>query len=128
MFNTDTAATDDQKTAIERALAMHTGSLERTRHWTRRFIYTPGVEDMAETCRAYWLIDLIASFCRNRRLIGEPFQVWTLSVQTDHSATLSAGDGNAHELFSRGIHRTDFPLDEIKLYLDQGTLMLPGEY
>ena len=61
MSDTPVTTTDQRKTAIEHALAQHSGSLERFRHWTRRIIYTPGVEDMAKICNAYWLIDLVAS-------------------------------------------------------------------
>lgn len=128
MLNTDTPPADNRKAAIERALAMHSGSLERVRHWTRRFIYTPGVANMAQICRAYWLIDLVASFCRNPNLVGEEFQVWLLTVHADRSASLCVTDGNERTLLTRTIHATDFPLEAMKFYLDQGTLMLPGEY
>ena len=37
-------------------------------------------------------------------------------------------DGTGREVARQVIEFTDFPLDEIKLYLDQGTLILPGEY
>jgi len=117
-----------EKDRITSELAMHIGSLERTRHYTRRFVYTPGVEHLASVARAYWLIDLIASLCRNPNLAGEEFQVWKLSVHEDRSATLVVTDGNDHELKRREIHRTDFPLDEISLYLTDDTLLLPSEY
>jgi hypothetical protein len=110
------------------ALAMHTGSLERTRHFTRRFVYTPGVDHLAREARAYWLIDLIASHCRNPKIVSEEFQVWTLTLHANRSATLSVTDGNNGELLRREIHRTDFPLDDITLYLTDGTLLLPSEY
>lgn len=125
---TTTETTDARRESIEAALAAHCGSLERTRHWTRRLIYTPGVADMAELCRAYWLIDLIASHQMDRKLAAEEFQLWTLNVEANRTAVARATDGNDKLLAGQQIAFTDFPLDEIKLYLVQGTLMLPGEY
>ena len=113
---------------IESELSMHSGSLERYRHWTRRFIYTPGIRHLAERAGAYWLIDLIASRCRHPKLAAEEFQVWKLTVHADRSATLSVEDGNEHELVKYTIHTTDFPLAEIRLYLIDGVLLLPSEY
>ena len=128
MPDTQTASADERKTTIEQALAQHSGSLERFRHWAKRIIYTPGVADMAEICGAYWLIDLVASHQVTPSVRAEEFQVWTLTVAADRTALAVGDDGNGHEVARQVIEFTDFPLDEIKLYLDQGTLMLPGEY
>jgi hypothetical protein len=125
--STTTETIDVRRHRIKAALAAHHGSLERTRHWTRRLIYTPGVADMAELCGAYWLIDLIASHQINRKVAAEEFQVWTLNVQANQGLA-RATDGNNKLITCQQIEYTDFPLHEIKLYLDQGTLMLPGEY
>jgi hypothetical protein len=46
---TETAAKRSRE-EIEAILVRHTGSLKRYRHWTGRFIYTPGVRDLAELC------------------------------------------------------------------------------
>ena len=59
---------------------------------------------------------------------GEEFLVWTLTVAADRTALAIAGDGNGHELARQEIEYTDFPLEEITLYLTEGTLMLPSEY
>ena len=61
MPDTQRASADELRATIEQALAQHSGSLERFRHWAKRIIYTPGVADMAAICGAYWLIDLVAS-------------------------------------------------------------------
>jgi hypothetical protein len=123
-----TPSADERKTQVENALAQHSGSLERTRHWSRRIIYTPGVADMAEICKAYWLIDLIASHQIDAKVRSEEFQLWELTVDASRKAVARATDGNSNPVVSQEIDYTDFPLDTIKLYLDQGTLMLPGEY
>ncbi|MEO8714803.1 MAG: DUF6876 family protein [Acetobacteraceae bacterium] len=119
---------DDRKQSILTALAQHRGSLERARHWTRRLIYTPGAADMAELCGAHWLFDLIASHQIDPKVAREEFQVWTLTVAANRTAEARADDGNGREIASQQIEHADFPLNEIKLYLDHGTLMLPSEY
>jgi hypothetical protein len=128
MPDTQTTKADERKTAIEAALAQHGGSLDRFRHWTKHIIHTPGVEDMAKICSAYWLIDLVASHQITSSVRAEEFQVWTLTVAADRTGLAVAEDGNGREIARQAIQFTDFPLGEIKLYLDQGTLMLPGEY
>jgi len=120
--------TEPEISELESSLASFTGSLERYRHWTRRFIFTPGVKYLADAAQAWWLIDLIASHCQHARLRGEAFQVWKLNVAPDHSATLSIEDGNDHHLLKVSIHFTDFPLSTVTLWLIEDTLLLPSEY
>ena len=119
---------DERKKQIENALAQHSGSLDRFRHWTQHVIYTPGVADMAKLCNAYWLIDLVASHQIDPKVRSEEFQVWELTVEAGQKAVACATDGNSNPVVRQDIEYTDFPLDTIKLYLDQGTLMLPCEY
>lgn len=113
---------------LRRELALFTGDLERHRHWSGRLIYTPGVHHLAESAGAYWLIDLVASWQAHPAVARKEFQVWTLHVHPDHTAAAVASDGNDVRLASQDIAFTDFPLDEISLWLIDGTLMLPGEY
>jgi hypothetical protein len=56
------------------------------------------------------------------------FQVWTLRVRKDRSATLTCTDGNDVELYSHPIPWTDFPLDAVTLWFAHGTLYLPSEH
>jgi hypothetical protein len=131
-MNTTTATTPRQirldRETLLRELAHFTGDLERYRHWTGRLIYTPGVQHLAERAGAYWLIDLVASHQITPNVSAEEFQVWTLTVAADRTALAVADDGSGREVARQVIEFTDFPLDEFKLYLDQGTLMLTGEY
>jgi hypothetical protein len=41
-------------------LSCFNGSDEFFRHWTG-MLYTPGVDHVAKTCGAYWLIDIVSS-------------------------------------------------------------------
>ena len=117
-----------EREALLARLAMHTGSETVFRHWTRRLVYTEGVQDLAEQAEAYWLIDLIASWMNHENLKNEDFIVWTLTVNADRSARAVADDGNGRELIRQEIPLTDFPLDKIDLYLTNNTLLLPSEY
>jgi hypothetical protein len=123
-----TAEITDKKAKLLASLAMHTGSECVFRHWTSSIVYTEGVQDLAEQARAYWLIDLIASWQIDPAVRDEAFVVWNLTVNTDHTAVAVADDGNGRELARQNIEYTDFPLDEIKLYLTDNTLLLPSEY
>ena len=100
-------------------------------HWTKRIAYTVGVEELAETHGAYWLIDAIASHLMYSHVAGESFQVWNLEVKGT-AATLSMTDGNGDTaIVTQHIEYTDFPPPGCELWLVLGevwVLMTPGEY
>jgi hypothetical protein len=88
------------------------------------FRYTDGVKFLHESCEAYWLLIAISSYHRK-----EPFQLWELKVSKDKSATLSMKeDSDQPNVVEQQIAFTDFPLEEITLYLIDGILLLPSEY
>jgi hypothetical protein len=118
----------DIKAELESGLTMHTGSTRWFRHWSRRLVYTEGVRYLAEKASAYWFIDLVASWCPHASLRNEEFVLWKLTVKPDRSAIVIADDGNGRELAHQDIPWTDFPLDEVSLYLTDNTLLLPSEY
>ncbi|MFC1762933.1 DUF6876 family protein [Planctomycetota bacterium] len=86
---------------------------------------TDGVQYLAEQAGAYWLIDAI--FSHRRR---EPFQIWTLKKNTDdNGAVLTMQEDSGEPIKVRQeMPFTDFPLDQIKLYLIDGVVLLPSEY
>lgn len=125
------------KTLTETDLRQFSGSESFTRHWCNRaFIYTEGVQHVAEHGGAYWLIDEIALTIRHEpALAAERFQHWTLTVAADQTATLVCTDGNGRKLFTKGLTFTDFPLARIEFFACENefgpghfTLMLPSEY
>lgn len=131
-MNTATAI-DENNTTVEQQkllgeLAHFTGDLDRYRHWTRKLIYTPGIHHLAERAGAFWLIDLIASWQLDPKVRREPFQVWKLDVRPDHTAIAFATNGGDTILASQDIECTDFPLPTISVWLEDGTLLLPGEH
>jgi hypothetical protein len=109
-------------------LAMHIGSECVFRHWSRRLVYTEGVQCLAQEAEAYWLIDLIASYVPHPKMREQAFVVWKLTVNASRTALAVADDGNGKEILRQEIAFTDFPLDEITLYLTDNTLLLPTEY
>ena len=106
--------------------------------------YTDGIQYLAQEAQCYWLIDVIASY-QTKKLLADKmlkdFQLWYLMVgdshefikpQPHHQAVVTCwGDTPDPEItpyIRQDIEFTDFPLPEIKLFLVQGVLMLPGEY
>ncbi len=81
---------------------------------------------------AYWLIDILASYQREKPVKDEPFQVWKLAVK-ESEGKITCDDGNGHILASQDIPFVDFALDEATLYVSSDEyngviVMLPSEY
>lgn len=97
-------------------------------HSSERY-YTEGVQYLAETAGAYWLIDAIMSHQLTKKVRIEPFQVWILKVDlAKSSAVLKCTDDIPGRLLAKQeIEFTDFPLAEIKFYFENSTLLLPQE-
>ena len=104
------------------------GSENFYRHNILRIVYTDGVKEMAETCGAYWLIDLVVSHQLSKKVQGELFQVWELKRVLDETFCIVATDGNNKQIASQQIPFSDFRYDKATLWLVDGCLMLPKEY
>ena len=122
--------TQRKKTLSAADLAQFTGTEQWYRHSINRSIlYSEGAQHVAEHGGAYWLLDEIALIQPyDRNVAAEEFQVWTLTVRPDKTATLACDDGNGNVVFSKEIPYTDFPLDTIKLYFANNVIHLPSEY
>ena len=95
----------------------------------RSVLFTDGAKYVAELGGAYWLLDEIALAQRfEKRVSGEEFQLWRLTVTKDSKATLVCEDGNGRKILSKAIPYTDFPLEEISFYFINDTILLPSEY
>lgn len=109
---------------IKAGLAHCTGTEQCWKNHLLSFRYTDGVKFLHESCDAYWLLIAISSYHRK-----EPFQVWELKVNKDHTATLTMKeDSNQPNIVEQDISYTDFPLEEMTLWLIDGILLLPSEY
>lgn len=91
-------------------------------------IYTDGVKEMAESCGAYWLIDVVVSHQLTKAVKLEPFQAWRLKRVKDDAFHIVATDGNGKEIARQQIPFSDFRYDIATLWLVNGCLMLPNEY
>lgn len=111
-------------------LAMFTGTENWYRHpFVRKVLFTDGVKYVADKAGAYWLIDEIVFKQHIPEFFREAFQVWKLKVDLQKkTAVLNCEDGNGNQVFTKLIHYTDFPLDEITFYLTENVLLLPSEY
>lgn len=108
---------------IKNELAQCIGTMKYYRHCTGFLKYTDGVHVLAESADCYWLIDAIASYRRT-----ELFQVWKLEVTFGEAVLTMKEDSDCSLLVEQKIVYTDFPLDEITLWLIDGVLILPSEY
>ena len=109
----------------ESDLGQFIGTVNYYRHWIGQGVYTDGVKYLADKAGAYWLIDAIFSHTRR-----EPFQIWTLKKNADDNGavlTMQEDSGERAKVRQK-IPYTDFPLDQIQLYLIDGVLLLTSEY
>ncbi|MEP1075173.1 hypothetical protein NDI52_07175 [Leptolyngbya sp. PL-A3] len=112
-------------------LTQFTGTSTYYQHWLG-IQYTDGVFFLAERGGAYWLIDAIASWQIDPRIrddqMLQQIQFWALTVNDNRSAVLSCERDTDDIAVTQTIPFTDFPLKEIRLYLQRGILLLPAEY
>jgi len=114
----------------ELSLRQFTGSENWYRHGiNRNVLFTDGAKFVADEGGAYWLLDIIAICQRHEKNVSaENFQVWSLKVNADRTASVVCDDGNDNIVYTQHIEYTDFPIDEIKLYFTNNVIHLPSEY
>ena len=90
-------------------------------------VVTDGVIALAEAAECFWLLDIIGSYQTNKRL-DPNFQVWKIVVSHDDNTAIVSGYNDTTLIVQQEISYTDFPLDELKLYLMNGIILLPSEH
>jgi hypothetical protein len=109
---------------ILEALPHYYGTTQYYKYYS--LFLTDGAQFLAEAARCYWLMDILWSI--HRKMAEHGMVVCTLKVNEDRSASFAAvSDGDA-VVHRQRISWTDFPLDEIKLYVADDVVMLPSEY
>lgn len=82
------------------------------------FLYTDGVQHVAEHGEAYWILDLIGSWQGEPQVKHDPMlkdiQFWTLIVNDDSSAEMRCERDEGDVVVRQEISCTDFPLPEIR--------------
>ncbi|MGI0485515.1 DUF6876 family protein [Pantanalinema rosaneae CENA516] len=123
--------TQSPQPLTEADLAQFTGTSTYYQH-SLRVQYTDGVRYLAERAGAYWLIDAIASWQIDPRVHRDPMlqqiQFWKLAVNDDRSALLVCERDEGDVAVSQEIPFTDFPLNQVRLYFQNGVVLLPSEY
>ena len=96
--------------------------------------FTDGLKYLANAADCFWLItdtSVIAKSLMNRsEFITIDFKRLSEEKQdfTGYEAEIIYTDGNDNILEKHGYRVTDFPLDELRLFFVNDTLMLPSEY
>jgi len=96
--------------------------------------YTNGLKYLAEVAECFWLItdtSVIAKSLMDRsEFITIDFKRFSEEKQefTGYEAEIIYTDGNDTILEKHRYRVTDFPLDELRLFFVNDTLMLPSEY
>ncbi len=89
---------------------------------------------LANAADCYWLITDVSviakSLMEKSYFITIDFNRLPSAEQdySGHEAELIYSDGNGNIFETHRYNVTDFPLDELRLFFVDGTLMLPGEY
>jgi len=123
--------TADQKAAyLKSELRNYCGTETWFRHpLYRKFLYTEGIQFLAEMGECYWLIDLIFGFQIGQQAVrDELFQLWELKVTENKGATLTCDNGNGEIVFTHNLTFTTFPMDSIRLYFSDNVLLLTSEW
>ncbi len=115
-------------------LAQFTGTECWYKHWSQRLLYTDGIDFLQREAKCYWLVDAIASHqspALDRACDG--FQLWILRRDGKDGAILTCqADSDKPALVKQEIEFTDFPADEIHLYVEgvgaRKTVLLPSEH
>ncbi len=129
--------TEEQKAELLQAnLSQFIGTENYYKHpWG--LVYTDGVQYLAETAGAYWLLDAIASWqpeLFSGKLQPEieeglkAYQFWTLKVNEDSSAVLTCEYDTGVEVAKQEIPYTDFPLPNCGIWVERGVMLLPTEH
>jgi len=108
-------------------LSQFIGTEHHYKHPLSAYVYTDGVQYLAEKGAAYWLIDKILITTRYKKKLQE-WGTWVLHVNPDKTALLECGDGNGNSLHKEKLDYTTFPLEKAELWFQNGVLFLPSEY
>jgi hypothetical protein len=105
-------------------LNQFTGTEMYFRHWTGRLLYTDGIKHLADRGGAHWLIDAIASYQMDRRVTDNPMlcatQFWKLTVVDGRGTLTCVEDSGRPPVIVQEIEFTDFPLDEVEVWVERG--------
>lgn len=90
-----------------------------------RLVATDGVIYLAEAAGCFWLLDILASVQSMPEIRKQDMQVLKFDLATK---LVRIENGNKKVLYTQQIDATDFPLDEIEIWVQNGVVYLPSEH
>ncbi len=95
------------------------------------YVYTDGVQALAQLFKCYWLIDEI--LFKNLPDCLDDFQVWKIirvfkELEPTDAFALICEDGNSNVLYNKIIPFSDFSEDIAELWFCNHVLYLPSEH
>ena len=115
---------------LEQQLRQFTGTTQYARLYAHVFL-TDGAVYLADKAKAWWLLDVYASYLMQIDGNKESFTCLKMTT-SNQTAMVVIEDGNEHVIAKQHIEHTDFPLANITLYgcwgKDGWVVMLPSEY
>ncbi|MFL1012564.1 DUF6876 family protein [Flavisericum labens] len=96
--------------------------------------FTDGIKYLADAAECFWLVtdsSVVAKSLRDRSSwVTIDFKRLPKDKReaSGYEAEIIYSDGNDNVLERHGYNVTDFPLDELRLFFVNDTLMLPSEY
>ena len=96
--------------------------------------FTDGIKYLADAAECFWLVtdaSVIAKSLMNKSyFVTVDFKRLSEKEREESQceALINYSDGNGHIFETHKYQVTDFPLDELRLFFVDGTLMLPSEY
>ena len=93
-------------------------------------LLTDGCNFVRNECKAWWLFDAILSYQCEKILRDVNFQVWHFrQLKKDLSWELTCReDSDKKPIITQKIEFSDFPLEEIKIWVIDKVALLPSEY
>jgi hypothetical protein len=114
---------------LQQELNKFNGTENYYRHGLTGILFTDGIKFLCDEAEAYWLIDVIGShqFCGKIKDI--PFQLWELELTGNGGCkiTMKQDSDQPNEVIQH-IEYTTFPMQNIKLWLQNNVLYLPSEH
>ncbi len=96
--------------------------------------FTDGIKYLANVAECFWLITdasvIAKSLANKNHFITIDFKRLSKKEREEEQceAIINYSDGNGNIYETHRYNITDFPLDELRLFFVDNTLMLPGEY
>ena len=127
--STETMSPEQFEAAFDQYRAHCNGTESYHSHFLPGVVFTDGVKWLADNAGAYWLIDAIASYQRDKKITRDPmlcdYQTWQLEVDlAKKQAILTCkADTDRDVVIRQKIKFTDFPISKVRLTVERGSML-----